>query len=394
MIVRYGAAIAAPVRLFAIVAFLGVAFSVVAVGTAVAGAPGETTSVGADGSEALSLNESYVDSVRANTALKTDSVESVFAYVLSSLKSEVFVYPTENYYYFDFVQDGIDYTGNIRLSVVDRDKGFVHFNFYKTFTRWRRDLDYRYRKFGPDDGVTVEKRGDFLYAVSYRGVERVFHLNDRLPRKAPKGVLGPDDRYIGPIFDESGIRFFLVYNKAAKVFHYILDETVPVADQLYPSQFSDAILMGWRTGFAFYKDGNLDRKILIGVYEENSNTNNFLDGPFDQLPDNYLAAGALRDALIDMDPSLTNKIDAFGFWSNDARYLIGPYLYYSSEDQLLMFDNCARSGEMTAPDYYRCFVAEDPASPVSSDDDETQDGGRDSERDTGGKTKIPIPRAK
>ena len=44
--------------------------------------------------------------------------------------------------------------------------------------------------------------------------------------KPPAGAIGADETYIGPIFDDSAIRFFLVYNRKLKTFHYILDETV------------------------------------------------------------------------------------------------------------------------------------------------------------------------
>ena len=39
-----------------------------------------------------------------------------------------------------------------------------------------------------------------------------------------------DEKFLGPVFDEFGIRFFLVFNTRLKIFHFLLDETVPVAD--------------------------------------------------------------------------------------------------------------------------------------------------------------------
>ncbi|PLX38973.1 MAG: hypothetical protein C0606_00010 [Hyphomicrobiales bacterium] len=331
---------------------------VLALVAAIAGFGSVPASAGSDPS--FVTNQAYVEEVTRDTELAVDDIDAMFAYVLTNLAPEVFVYPTENYHYFSFVHDGTDYTGNVRLSVVDRDEGFVHFNFYKTFTRWRRDLDYRYKRYGPDDGVKIVKKGDFVYSVTFRDIERTFHLNDKLAREMPEGLLGAEESYIGPIFDESGIRFFLVYDRPAKLFHYILDETDPVADELYRSEYTDDILIGRRTGFAFYEDKNVDRRILIGVFEENSNTNSYLDGPFDQLPDNYVQGEALRDALIDMDPTMKGEIDRFGFWSNDARFMIGPYLYYKEEADLLVFDDCARSEEMQGEFYYRCFYVEQP----------------------------------
>ena len=45
------------------------------------------------------------------------------------------------------------------------------------------------------------------------------------------------------------------------------------------------------------------------------------------------------------------------------RYLIGPYRHYRTEDDLLVFDQCATDKHIPAARYYECFVFE-------SDDDE------------------------
>lgn len=58
----------------------------------------------------------------------------------------------------------------------------------------------------------------------------VFALNDLSQVKPPAAALAPGDQFIGPVFDESAIRFFLVFNAKLKSFHYILDETVKTAD--------------------------------------------------------------------------------------------------------------------------------------------------------------------
>ena len=72
-----------------------------------------------------------------------------------------------------------------------------------------------------------------LYRMSYKGKSVVFALNDLSEVKPPPGVIGPDEKYLGPVFDESAIRFFLVYNPKLKVFHFILDETGKVADEFF-----------------------------------------------------------------------------------------------------------------------------------------------------------------
>src|SRR4029079_12191963 len=98
-----------------------------------------------------------------------------------------------------------------------------------------------------------------------------FVLNDLSGVKPPAGALKPDEIFLGPVFDESTIRFFLAFNSRLKIFHYVLDETTPVADQLIALKGSEPIQIGKRTGFAFYPfDG---RKILIGVDERQPRPN-------------------------------------------------------------------------------------------------------------------------
>ena len=64
-------------------------------------------------------------------------------------------------------------------------------------------------------------------------------------------ALAEHEIFIGPIFDESGIRLFLMYNRALKLIRYILDKTVTTPDVLARISTTDRILIGTRTGFAF-----------------------------------------------------------------------------------------------------------------------------------------------
>ena len=47
-----------------------------------------------------------------------------------------------------------------------------------------------------------------------------------------------------PVADESGIHFYLVFDKALKAFHYVLDETPPLGDELVPAEGMSHILVG------------------------------------------------------------------------------------------------------------------------------------------------------
>jgi hypothetical protein len=271
----------------------------------------------------------------------------------------VTVYPTENYYYFKFVYQNVTYAGNIRLDRSDRDEGKLHFAYYEDLAEWKDQPPVKYVTLDMTEGVAVEKLDRLTYRVSHRAKTVVFALNDLSGVKPPQDALAADEVYVGPIFDDSAIRFFLVYNKRLKIFHYILDETVPVADQFAPAIGADRILIGKRTGFAFYRDRRIERKILIGIFTSNARINNYFDGPFDQLPDNFIEGDALQRIILDVDPTLAGKIDRLGGSAGGAeRFLISPYMHYRQEDELLAVDRCATDPKLEPARYYAYFVVD------------------------------------
>jgi hypothetical protein len=303
----------------------------------------------------LETNERYIGEVSRQSDLDLSKLKDVFAFVLGSLPERVNVYPTENYYYFSFYADAVRYAGNIRLEIADKAEPELHFTYYEDFTDWNDDTPVQHVVLGKADGVGVEKLERLVYRVSYGGTSVVFALNDLSTVKPPAAAVAPGEQYIGPVFDESGVRFFLFFNEKLKLFAYVLDETVPVAERFFPLPRADRLLIGRRTGFAFYRDHLRERKLLVGVFEGNVRLNNYFDGPFDQLPDNFIEGEILRDAILAVAPELRGKIDRFGSEpSGDARYPIMPYLNYKRLDDLRVIDRCA-AGRKAAPDYYACF---------------------------------------
>ncbi len=316
----------------------------------------------ADPAPRLYTNQSFVEEAVAAPTLPIADPVAMFGFVLGSLPERVKVYPTENYYYFSFTYDHVRYAGNIRLDAVDRDQGKVNFAYYPDLAEWKDQDPIAYILLDQKHGVRVEKLKPLVYQVSYRDKTVVFELNDLSNVKPPPGLLTADETYIGPVFDESAMRFFLVFNHKLNIFHYLLDETIKIADQLIPSPSSDRILIGKRTGFAYYRDDRIDRKILIGVFEGNSRVNNYFDGPFDQLPDNFLKGETLREAILAVDPSLAGTIDRFGISpGGQDRYLIAPYRHYRTDDDLLAFEQCAKNKRVPASRYYECFVYDEDA---------------------------------
>ena len=314
---------------------------------------------GAQDAPQLQSNQSYVEDVTRATTLNVDDPMAVFGFVMSRLPDRVKVYPTENYYYFGFTHNGIRYAGNIRLDASNRDDGKADFAYFEDTAQWYDDTPVKHLVLGSSQGVTIEKVERLVYRVSYQGKSVVFALNDLSNLKPPPGALGPDEKFLGPIFDESAIRFFLIYNPKLKVFHYVLDETGKVADAFFPAKKFGRILVGKRTGFAFYKDHRLDRKILIGAFAGNMQANNYFDGPFDQLPDNFIEGESLREAILSIRPQLKGQIDRFGSAPDGSiRFMIGPYLPYREITDLDPIHACAVK-KQKQPEYYRCFVTDD-----------------------------------
>lgn len=314
----------------------------------------------------LQTNQEYVEELYRNAQAPVADKKEMLQFVLKSLPDRVKVYPTENYYYFRFYSGGVQYAGNIRLDASNRDEGKLHFAYYVDNVPYKSEAPVTYAVMDEKDGVRIEKVERFLYRVSAGDRSVLFELNDLSAVRPPEGALDPDERFIGPVFDESGIRFFLVYNSKHQLFHYILDETVPVPDQFNRIKSTDRILLGTRTGFAFYRDLKRERKILIGVYEGNALANNYFDGPFDQLPDNFIQGDDLQKAILEAAPYLKGKIDRFGgSFDGSERFLIAPYMLYRREEDLFAVQRCAAAAQKDAARYYECFLAsEGPPSPA------------------------------
>src|SRR5256885_6573667 len=105
----------------------------------------------------LQTNQSYVEDVTRPTTLNVDDVMAVFGYVFSNLPERVKVYPTENYYYFGFMHNGIRYAGNIRLDASNRDEGKVIFAYFEDTSQWYDDAPVRHAILDASQGVAVEK---------------------------------------------------------------------------------------------------------------------------------------------------------------------------------------------------------------------------------------------
>lgn len=312
----------------------------------------------------VDTNETYLAEIARAPKVDVGNVMAVFELIFRSLPSRVEVKPTENYYYFRFVEAGVPWAGSIRLGPGERAERKIDFGFYKDLADWADEMAGAQRGIlGAEQGVEVAEEARLSFRITYKGHSVLFALNDLSGVAPPAGALLPSEKLIGPIFDESGLRFFLVYNASAKVFHYVLDETVPVADDLIELQGAPRIAIGRRTGFAFYRDQLRERRILIGVNEVKSRLNSWFDGPFDQLPENFIEGETLRAAILDADPSAKGEIDRFGnYLKEEGRYLIHPYMLYRKPADLVRIHTCATQRLKRLDLYAKCFdIPPDPS---------------------------------
>lgn len=306
----------------------------------------------------LITNHKFIESLYDNTNYANTS--ELFELVFSQLDNEVAVYPSENYYYFELPLNGKILAGNIGLSAHQIDEGKIYFAHYEKsdkFSPIDTILKFGGRYFDKNDGVNVTKADEFKYSITYKEKTVVFNLNKININPPKKAKLMLDEIFIGPNFDESGIKFFLIYNNQTNRFYWILNEEGFVPETLL--NFGNGILIGERTQFAFYNDSANNRKLLIGVYGVNALNNNWYDGPFDQLPDNYIKKGdiEIKNYLEKVYPALKDKIDKYGHFLDNIenRVAINPYLiYFYAEELLNQISYCQSS--MTDSEFYTCIT--------------------------------------
>lgn len=316
----------------------------------------------------FSTNEEFINGLYAG--LDLSSTTDVFRYVFQRLRSEVTVYPTENYYYFEFPARGKMVGGSLSLAPGDRDRGILGFGYYTKIPDKSRAKFYFARGGGADlsekDGVRVTRLTETRYAVRYEGRTVVFTLNPAGATPPARVILLPGERYVGTTFDESGLRFHLLFHGGTRRLYWILDE-----EGFVPETFSRDrdLVMGDRTEYVFYDDSLRSRKILIGVAGLNVVQNNWYDGPFDQLPDNEVAGGRLnlKPFLLahyggDSTGVRDGDVDNYGNYSRESRMAVAPYTVYFSARDLAFADSC-RGLELSPEELCRCLTEQRYAVP-------------------------------
>jgi hypothetical protein len=202
----------------------------------------------------------------------------------------------------------------------------------------------------------VKKVARLTYTVAYKGKTVTFALNDIGMTPPKKAKLRADEVFVGPVFDESGVKFFLLFNKTENHFVYILNE-----DGAPPETFKDfgkRVAVGRRTGFAYYRDTANTRKVLVAINGNNARRNNYYDGPFDQLPDNYVDKTNIKKYLELAYPYVKGRINKFGVLKDQqgSRVAVGAYYVYSEESELSFVDSCVKTHGLTSAKLYPCIA--------------------------------------
>lgn len=266
--------------------------------------------------------------------LDLENIDAVFKLVFSALRDEVIVYPTENYYYFIFKNGDKEVWGNFHLPPADEISDYLDFAYwvFEEDPEKTQQVYSQYRRMGEAEGVSIRKADRLKYGISYGGREAMFNFND-LTQVSPNGFKPhKDEVFVARTFDESGYQLLLFYNQKAPHFFFVLDEDGALPESLTAA--GESHLIGERSGFAFYQDG--DRKVLFGVNSANVKRNNYYDGPFDQLADNFVADGKLSEFMQRAYQYTKDRIDRYGRFTDlsHSRLAMTPYNFYNDPQEL------------------------------------------------------------
>lgn len=292
----------------------------------------------------LELHQKLAESWEAAGLDVTDG-RAVFDWVFQQLPAEVMVYPTENYYYWRLTAGGREIRGNFRPASGLREQGLVSF----AYAEWLEFPDESLsktalshaRRYGAADGVTVTCPDAFTCDIASAGKTVRFRFQQIPQLPPPVGVLRGEERFVSRTWDESGLPFYLCYDTRGRCFFWMLNEERPVAESFV--ELAPGIHVGRRTGFVFWtRPGPLrGSKILTAVRALSVERNDYYDGPFDQLADNYAAQVPLRNYVEQAFPALKDQIDLYGYFTSGPdkgdRVALTSYLSYGTTAEALAF---------------------------------------------------------
>lgn len=276
-----------------------------------------------------------------------EDVDAYFWHIFSRLPEEVTIYPSENYFYFIDYIAGRQIWGNIRLPAGRRERGVVSFGYseFSEFPSNPGNYVSRSKYFTEGDGLSIKSKDPFTWQVSYNKKDVTFHLH-KLSIEPPKSfALKTNEVFIQRNFDESGMQFFLLFNTTGNYFFWVMNEEEIVPDEFI--QLDKDILVGRRTGFAFWIDPERKpRKVLATVRKISVTRNDYYDGPFDQLADNYVDHNKISLWMERAIPSIKGRIDKYGYYTDverPSRVALSCYGNYYTHAEVIDFVKRAKA---------------------------------------------------
>ena len=247
---------------------------------------------------------------------------SVVEFILQAAPKRAIVYPTEQYYYFEFYAGARLISGNLRFT--DSDKGILNTGYFDRFDR----SFLQSASLGPDDGIDLHRDPEARTArVRFRGISRTFTF----PKpKSAEVRTHPSEEHIAAVLDESGHLFHLLFHHPTSQFYFILAPDGVRPEPLVRIADNPSIDIGIRSRFVFLNEPTLHRTVLVGVHASAVRANSIYDGPFDQVPPDLSIRRQLESAYPYV--KMRGGIDEHGNFIEltDQRVAISPYTDYQS----------------------------------------------------------------
>lgn len=302
-----------------------------------------------EGKEApkIQLNEDLIKGWYAQPEkLDITEPDDVFTHVFNGLPKEVTILPGENYYYWKLIVDGRNIWGNIRLPSGRRERGVLSFGYaeFNPFPSRSGQRFSRAKYFTKADGLLMKEVDPFTYDVTFGEKTVRFHLNRISQHQPKKFKVKANEKSLCRTFDESGMQFYLMFDTQKNFFFWVLDEEVTVPDHF--TKLANDVFLAKRTGFIFWADPKAEnRKVLATIRKISVLRNDYNDGPFDQLSDNYADEINIKKYMELAIPSIKGRIDKYGYYTNrerPSRVALSNYGTYYTFGEAVKFIEAAK----------------------------------------------------
>lgn len=279
------------------------------------------------GSDAVVCARSLPTHLREGEFTFDDPARSA-ALLLAALPEWNIVYPSEQYYYFQFDTGVYRIGGNFRL--VDATDGAISIGYFSRLDPG----EYRSMKLKAENGwaITVrELEVGRVVRVSCDTVTREFFLPRRVEQVGSEIALPPNERFISGVTDESGVLLSMIWCDLIGQFAFVRYDGAGPTDR-----WVRVLIRGRRfeygrdSRFVFFMEPETDRRILVGVARDEILENSYFDGPFDQVPPRLSIKRLVESAYPYV--KLAGGIDEHGSFLRDegTRIAISPYAQYGS----------------------------------------------------------------